>query len=219
MSTIDVTKEQLVELVAKIVTEEMSKKEDELKIPIGVSGRHVHLDRADMDILFGPGSELTSFKPVKQPGQFAAEQVVTIKGPKGEFNKVRVLGPLRSKTQVEISLADGFKLGVKAPIRESGHLEGTPGVELIGPAGSVKKDAGVIVALRHIHMTPDMAEKYGLKDRQIVKVEIGEEQDRGLILKNVLMRVTDTSALEMHIDQDEANAAAVSSNDFARIIE
>lgn len=219
MSTIDVTKEQLVELVAKIVTEQMSKKEDELKIPIGVSGRHVHLDRADMDILFGPGSELTSFKPVKQPGQFAAEQVVTIKGPKGEFNKVRVLGPLRSKTQVEISLADGFKLGVKAPIRESGQLEGTPGVELIGPAGSVKKDAGVIVALRHIHMTPDMAEKYGLKDRQIVKVEIGDEQDRGLILKNVLMRVTDTSALEMHIDQDEANAAAVSSNDFARIIE
>lgn len=219
MSTIDVTKEQLVELVAKIVTEQMSKKEDELKIPIGVSGRHVHLDRTDMDILFGPGSELTSFKPVKQPGQFAAEQVVTIKGPKGEFNKVRVLGPLRSKTQVEISLADGFKLGVKAPIRESGQLEGTPGVELIGPAGSVKKDAGVIVALRHIHMTPDMAEKYGLKDRQIVKVEIGDEQDRGLILKNVLMRVTDTSALEMHIDQDEANAAAVSSNDFARIIE
>ncbi len=218
MGTINVTKEELIKLVTKIVSDELTQN-DELRIPIGVSGRHVHLDRKDMDILFGQGSELTTLKPVKQPGQFAAEQVVTIKGPKGELKKVRVLGPLRSKTQVEISVADGFKLGVKAPIRESGCLEGTPGIELIGPAGSVKKDNGVIVASRHIHMTPDLAEKYGLKDRQIVNVEIGSDNNRGLIFKNVLMRVTDTSALEMHIDQEEANAAGVSNGDFAKIVE
>ena len=132
-----------------------------LMVPVGISNRHVHLSREDMDILFGYGSALTRMKAVKQPGQFAAEETVTIKGPKKEIKNVRILGPLRSETQIEISVADGFVLGVKAPIKMSGDLAGSCPIEIVGPKGRVTKDCGVIVAWRHIHIPCDMAAQYG----------------------------------------------------------
>ena len=179
----------------------------------GWSNRHVHLDRADMDALFGPGSELTVKKMLGQPGQYASEETVTIRGPKGELSRVRVLGPLRAQTQVEISIADGFTLGVKPPVRESGQLKDTPGIEIIGPCGSVKKDSGVIAALRHVHMTPKDAARFGVEDGQYIQTEI--DGLRGAILCNVLVRVSDKYALEMHIDVEEANALGVKNGDRA----
>jgi putative phosphotransacetylase len=142
---------------------------------------------------------------------------VAVKGPKGEFARVRVLGPLRKESQVEISKTDARTIGIKAPIRESGVLEGTPGVELIGPAGSVKLERGVIVALRHIHMTPEQARQWGLADKDVVDVKINGGERAG-ILGNVIVRVSDKFALEMHVDTDEANACCLDNNDTVSII-
>lgn len=214
MSMMNISNEELVRLVTKLVVEQLTTKE--LKIPMGVSNRHVHLDRKDMDILFGPGSELTKVKDLGQPGQYACEEMVVIKGPKGQIGKVRVLGPLRPETQIEISKTDSFTLGVKAPVRESGVLAGTPGIELVGPCGTVKKDQGVIIALRHIHMTPEIAKVVGLKDKDIVNVEVGGE--RGGVMRNVLVRVSDKYALEMHVDVDEANGLGLKNNDYVTIV-
>ena len=141
----NVVSAEIVRQITRMVVEELQKQQRlERSTPIGVSNRHVHLDRADMDALFGPGSELTVKKMLGQPGQYASEETVTIRGPKGELSRVRVLGPLRAQTQVEISIADGFTLGVKPPVRESGQLKDTPGIEIIGPCGSVKKDSGAL---------------------------------------------------------------------------
>lgn len=208
------TQEELLRLVVRLAVEELRKLER--SVPIGVSNRHVHLSRPDMDALFGWGSELTWKKALGQPGQFAAEETVILRGPKGELSRVRVLGPLREESQVEISIADGFVLGVHPPVRESGKLEGTPGIELIGPKGSVKKDRGVIAALRHIHMTPEIAAKLGLRDKQIIRTEIGGL--RGAVLDHVLVRVSDKFALEMHIDVEEANALGVKNGDRAYMV-
>lgn len=209
--------DSVVREITRLVVEALQKKDlEERSAPIGVSNRHVHLNREDMDVLFGAGSELTVKKMLGQPGQYAAEECVVIRGPKGEFSKVRVLGPLRSKTQIEISITDGFALGVKPPVRESGQLDGTPGIELIGPCGTVKKSNGVIAALRHIHMTPKDAEKFGVKDGQMIRTEIGGP--RGAVLNNVLIRVSDKFALEMHIDVDEANAVGAKNGSRAVII-
>ena len=152
-----------------------------------------------------------------QPGQYAAEETVTIRGPKGEMSRVRVLGPLRKETQVEISIADGFVLGVEPPVRESGQLEDSPGIEIIGPKGSVKKERGVIAALRHIHMTPEIARRLGYRDGQYVQTRI--EGLRGALLCNVLVRVSEKYALEMHIDVEEANALGVKNGDRAFFVE
>ena len=213
MSTVSMTREDLVKLVTRLVVERLQKGPS---IPIGVSNRHIHLCREDMDILFGKDSELTWKKDMKQPGQYACEETVVIRGPKGEFKKVRVLGPLRPETQVEISTTDSFTLGLKAPIRESGKLENTPGIEIIGPAGTVKKDNGVIVALRHIHMTPEDAKAFGVKDKDVVCVTVGDDIRRAT-LSNVLVRVSDKYSLEMHIDVDEANAVGAKNDDPAYI--
>lgn len=186
------------------------------QVPVGISNRHVHLCRSDMDILFGKGSQLTVKKPVRQPGQFAAEETVTLRGPKQELSHVRVLGPLRGETQIELSLADGRTLGVKPPIAISGQLDGTPGIEIIGPCGSVKKERGVIAALRHIHMLPEMAAEMGFTDGEIVDVKI--EGERGGLLSGVLMRVAPNSAFEMHIDVEEANAHCIQNGDLLEII-
>lgn len=205
---------EIVRRITRMVVEELRKQQRlELSAPIGVSNRHVHLNRADMDALFGSGSELTVKKMLGQPGQYASEETVTIRGPKGEISRVRVLGPLRSRTQVEISIADGFTLGVRPPVRESGQLSDTPGIEIIGPRGSVKKDSGVIAALRHVHMSPEDAARFGVKDGQYVRTEI--DGLRGAILNNVLVRVSDQYALEMHIDVEEANALGVKNGDRA----
>ncbi len=208
------TYEMFVKLVTRLVIEELEK--FQRSVPIGVSNRHIHLDRKDMDILFGQDSELTFKKELGQPGQYACEETVTLHGPKGELGRVRVLGPLRSESQVEISVTDGFALGVKPPIRESGKLEGTPGVTIIGPKGTIEKDTGTIAALRHIHLTPEDAQRMGVRDKQMVKVEI--RGLRGGIFHNVLIRVSEQFAPEMHIDVDEANAFGVKNGDRAYII-
>lgn len=185
-------------------------------IPVGVSNRHVHLTQADLETLFGPGAVLHCKKELKQPGQFAAEETVTLRGPKGgAMGKVRVLGPVRKASQVEISKTDGFALGVKAPVRESGVLEGTPGITLEGPAGTLTLTKGVIVAQRHIHLSKPEAELWGVKDKDIVEVEIGGE--RGVTMKNVLVRVSDKFVPEMHVDTDEANACGMKNGDIVQI--
>ncbi len=178
-------------------------------IPVGVSNRHLHLSQADLDALFGAGYQLTPIKDLSQPGQFACKETVTICGPKGAIEKVRVLGPVRSKTQVEILTGDGFKLGVTAPARLSGDLTGTPGITIVGPKGSVQTKEGLIVAQRHIHMTPQDAAAYGVHDGQIVDIVV--EGPRGGTYANVAVRANDASALECHVDTEEANAMSLNS--------
>lgn len=203
--------EKFVKMITQIVVDKM-KEIESYKIPIGVSNRHIHVSQKDLDKLFGEGYNLTKKGELKQPGQFAANEIVTIRGPKGEFENVRILGPVREESQVEISMTDSFRLGVRPPIKESGQLENTPGLEIIGPKGTVKIPQGTIIALRHIHMTPEQAVKIGVKDKDVVEVEtFGERQG---VLGNVLIRVSDKYSLEMHVDVDEANACSLKNNDF-----
>lgn len=185
------------------------------KVPVGLSNKHVHLSRKDVDILFGEGYELTVKKPISQPGQFAAEEFVDVVGPKGAI-KMRVLGPARPHAQIEILSSDTFKLGVPKVVRDSWDIDDTPGVTLRGPKGEVTIDKGVIVASRHIHMTPAQANEYGVKDGEIVKVKVPGE--RGLIFDNVLIRSNDRCGLEMHIDIEEGNAAGCKNGDMLEII-
>jgi putative phosphotransacetylase len=185
-------------------------------VPIGVSARHIHLSKEHVEILYGPGYELTVFKPLSQPAQFAAHEVVTIEGPRGKMDKVRVLGPARGQTQLEISRTDCYTLGVNAPLRQSGNLEGTPGIQLIGPAGSIALEQGVIVAARHIHFHTADASRWRIGDKQMLEVWIKGE--RPLVFEEVLARVSDFFATEMHIDTDEANAAGVKTGDQGEIM-
>ncbi len=185
-------------------------------IPVGVSGRHLHLSRAHLDALFGSGYELTKKKDLSQPGQYASEETVDIMTTKGAFTRVRILGPVRKDTQIELSLTDAVKLGINPPIRDSGNVAGSPGVVLVGPNGTITLDQGAIAALRHIHMTPADAERFGVKDKDIVQVECPGE--RGMIMGQVLVRVNDQYALEMHVDTDEGNAACLKTGDKVRIV-
>ena len=188
------------------------------KFLVEVSARHIHLNREDMDILFGAGSELHVKKTLSQPGQYASEEQVILKGPKGEM-KLRVLGPLRSETQIEVSLTEARQLGVKALIRESGMLDGTEGgLTMVGPAGEKAIDRGVIAAKRHIHMTPADAEKYGVENGQIVAVKI-ETPERSVVFGDTVVRVSDKYALAMHIDTDEGNAAGIKGSALGEIVE
>jgi len=176
-------------------------------IPVAVSARHVHLSAETLAALFGPGAGLTPERPLRQPGNFAAAERVALVGPKGRIDGVRVLGPLRGRTQVEVSRTDSFELGIEAPVRDSGDLAGTPRVVLEGPAGRVETD-GLIVAARHIHTNPADAARLGLADGQRVEVRVGNH-DRGLSFDHVLVRVSANGFTEMHIDTDEANAAGI----------
>lgn len=207
-------------VIIKKVVEEVVKRingnGEEAFVPIGISNRHIHLSQKDLEVLFGQGYKLTKMKDLKQPGQFAAKETVKVIGPKGFFEGVRILGPVRPETQVEISLSDGFKLGLTAPVRESGKTEDTPSFTIEGPKGSVEKKQGVIAALRHIHIPPTFADKFGLKDKELVNVEINGI--RKLVYHNVLIRVSDQFELEMHLDMDEANAGGISNGDLAKIL-
>ena len=178
------------------------------QVLIETSARHVHLTKEHIEILFGAGHELTHKKDLSQPGQFACEERVTVVGPKKELAGVSILGPCRKATQVELSLTDARSIGVKAPIRESGDVAGSGACKLVGPAGEVELTEGVIAAKRHIHMTTADAEKYGITDSQIVSVKIPTE-GRALVFGDVVARVSDSYALAMHLDTDEANAAAI----------
>ncbi|MBQ5968648.1 MAG: phosphate propanoyltransferase [Clostridia bacterium] len=173
---------------------------------IETSARHVHVSRRVLDILFGEGYELTSKKDLSQPGQFACEERVQVIGPKNSFPAVSILGPVRPESQVELSAGDARTIGVKAPIRESGDLKGSAGCKLVGPKGEVELNDGVIIAKRHIHMTPGDAEKYQLEDKQIVSVKV-DTAERSLIFGDVVVRVSPKFSLAMHIDTDESNAA------------
>lgn len=175
-------------------------------IPIAVSGRHIHLTQEAVDALFGKGYQLTEKVPLSQPGQFACNEQVTIVGPKNQIERVRVLGPTRPKNQLEVSRTDEFFLGVDAPVRASGKVENTPGIKLVGTKGVYNMTEGVICAWRHIHMTPEDAETFGVADKDIVDVEVSNGL-RPLTFGNVLVRVSPKYTLEMHIDTDEANAA------------
>ena len=174
-------------------------------IPVGISAHHLHLCQEDVDSLFGPGHELTFYAPLSQPGQFACQEQVTLVGPRGEVERVRILGPTRDHTQVEISRTEKFKLGIDAPVRESGDLAGTPGTTVIGPAGTVDLDEGVICAHRHVHMSPEDALAFGLRERDEAIVRVAGE--RPLVFGDVIVRISPDFVLEMHIDTDEANAA------------
>jgi len=187
------------------------------KIPVGVSARHIHLSQEHVEILFGAGATLTEMKPLSQPGQFAANETVAVFGPKGSFPKVRILGPARRATQLEVSRTDAFALGLQPPVRESGNIAGTPGIRIVGPAGEVTVEEGVIVAARHIHFHTSDAERWNIKDKQLLKVRVGGE--RGVVFEQVVARVSDQFALDMHIDTDEGNAAGVGTGDFGEIVE
>lgn len=175
------------------------------EVKIGLSNKHLHLQKEHIEILFGKGHELTPTKPLVQPGQFACEEKVDIVGPKNTLKGIRVLGPARPETQVEVAMTDARTLGIKAPVRESGKLEGTPGCKIVGPCGEVEIDHGVIVALRHVHLSPAQAEEAGVKDKDIVSIKI--EGERGLVFNNVLVRSGDAHEREVHLDTDEGNAA------------
>lgn len=187
----------------------------EKRITVGVSGRHAHISQADLETLFGKGYELTVFKDLSQPGQYAAEERIEVVGPKGSFN-TRILGPVRSRSQVEISMTDSFALGIKGVVRNSGDVTGTPGAILRGPAGEVKLEDGIIVAARHMHFQTLDAEYFGIEDKQVVSVRT--KGDRSLIFNNVLCRVDDNFGLDFHIDTDEANAGAIKNSDEVELI-
>ncbi len=189
---------------------------DANEIPVGVSNRHVHLSQADYNILFGENYQMTKVKDLSQPGQYACKETVTICGRKGAIEKVRFLGPVRSKTQVEILVGDTFKLGVASAVRMSGDLSGTPGITIIGPKGSVQTKEGVIVAQRHIHMLPKDAQRFGVHDGQIVSVKV--DGLRGGTYDNVAIRANDASALEFHIDTEEANAMGLGNSSKITIV-
>lgn len=185
-------------------------------VPVASSARHVHLCRADVEALFGKDYQLRVFKNLSQPGQFACAEQVTVVGPKGKIDRVRVLGPERKATQVEIALTDSFALGVRPPVRMSGKTEGTPGCKLVGPAGEVELKEGVIVAARHLHLSEEQAKLFGLKDGQAVKIR--SEGVRAVTLENVIVRAGKGHDMEVHIDTDEANALAMSGTPMMEVI-
>jgi len=203
-------------LIDSIVKEVLKRINNGSLIEVEASGRHVHLSRKDVELLFGEGYKLTPVKELSQPGQFACEERVTITGPKGNIKNVVILGPERKATQVEISLTDALILGIKAPIRESGKIDNTPGITISSSKASINIDKGVIVAKRHIHITPEDALKYGVKDNQIVKVEVLGE--RPLIFDDTIIRVSPQYRTYMHIDYDEANACGYKKGVFCKIL-
>lgn len=208
-------------LVKTIVTEvlksiDLRERIKPCSVPCGVSSRHIHLSPTDLETLFGAGYQLSSLKPLSQPGQYAAKETLMIAGPKGSIEKCRVLGPTRSATQVEISTTDSFKLGVPAIVRDSGDIKNTPGCTILGPKGSVIIKEGVIVASRHMHLSTTEAQQFGLKDMD--KVAIRTTGPKSVVFNNVLVRVNDNYSLDFHIDTDEANAAGIQNGDMVEII-
>lgn len=198
------------------VSESLFQKTGRIFVPVASSARHVHLCRADVERLFGTGYQLQRLKDLSQPGQFACKEQVTVVGPRGQLEHVRVLGPERKATQVEVSLTDTFGLGIKAPVRMSGKTQGTPGCKLVGPAGSIELSEGVIVAARHLHLSAVQAARFGLRDGQPVRLRA--EGERATVLENVIVRAGDGHDMEVHIDTDEANAIAMAGSTMMEIL-
>ncbi len=189
----------------------------ENKVLVETSARHVHVTKEDLETLFGPGYELTRKKDLSQPGQYACEERVDVVGSKKTLSGVSILGPVRSASQVELSLTDARSIGVTAPIRESGDLAGSGACKLVGPKGEVELKEGVIAAKRHIHMTPADAQQMGLRDKDVVSVRV-PSGERSLVFGDVVVRVSEKFALAMHIDTDESNAAAVAPGTMGEIL-
>ena len=198
----NISQEQLVTLVTQAVQAELQKRSRQ--VPVGISVRHIHLTRADVDKLFGYGYQLTPRKALSQPGQFACEECLDVIGPKGELKRVRILGPERSATQIELAQTDCRTIGVNAPVRSSGDTKGTPGVTLRGPLGELTVPEGVIVADRHLHMTPAQATAFGLANGDRVQIRI--DGIKPGIMGGVLVRANSKCALDFHIDTDDGNA-------------
>lgn len=186
------------------------------KVETGISNKHVHVTEAHLEKLFGAGHKLTAKKELKQSGQYAAEEMVDVTGPKGTIKAVRILGPCRKESQVELAQTDARGIGLSLPVRESGVLDGSPGVKLTGPAGEVQLEKGAIIALRHIHLSPAQAAEAGLKDKDWVSVKVNS--NRPLIFEDVLIRSVDGFTREFHVDTDEGNAAALKNDDMVEII-
>ncbi|MCS5500142.1 phosphate propanoyltransferase [Lysinibacillus sp. A4] len=208
--------QKIVEEVLQQVLKNQSSPPHDGKIPIGVSARHVHLAQAEVEQLFGENYQLTPKFELSQPGQFAAEETVVIAGPKGSIERVRILGPARSLSQVEVSWTDAMKLGLKPPLRISGDIQGSSPVTLIGPKGSVVLNEGLIIAQAHIHMSPADSARFQVVDGQSVQIKV--EGIRPIILSNVGIRVSERYRLEMHIDTDEANAGLIQQGTLAEIV-
>ncbi|MCM2139690.1 phosphate propanoyltransferase [Vagococcus fluvialis] len=194
------------ELLECIINEIKHNKSNKI-VPVGISNRHIHLSQQAVIKLFGEGYELTQLKPLSQTGQFACKECVTLCGPKGVIEKVRVLGPVRQETQVEILMSDTFKLGVPGKVRMSGDIRNTPGLTLIGPKGSLELEEGVIVASRHIHMSEEEAAAFNVIDKEEVSLKV--PGIRGGLLDHVMIRVDKSFKLECHLDTDEANAMGI----------
>ncbi|CUX36248.1 phosphate propanoyltransferase [Clostridium sp. C105KSO13] len=209
-----------VALITKMVLEAVEKQKSTdntgYVVPVGVSARHIHLTQEHVEVLFGPGYQLTKKKEL-MGGQYASNELVTIVGLKlRAIENVRILGPVRRKSQVEISATDAIRLGVKAPIRESGNTAGSAAIAVVGPKGALYLDEGCIIAKRHIHMSPKDAMAAGVHNGDTVSVKADNE--RGTVFNHVQIRVDDSFTLEMHIDTDEANAAKIATGDTVRII-
>ena len=199
-------------IVEEVIQQFLNKNSVTRNIPMAVSARHCHVSQSDLEVLFGKGYELTKKADLSQPGQFAANETVMIAGPRGSIEKVRILGPARSLTQVEVSKTDSVKLGVKPPIRESGNIKESASITLVGPKGSIFKKEGLIIAQAHIHMTPEDALNFGVENGEYVRIKTGDE--RPVSFERVLIRVSARYKLEMHIDTDEANAGLITSGDM-----
>lgn len=187
------------------------------KILIEVSARHVHVTTEDLETLFGKGYQLTPKKDLSQPGQYAAAERVDLVGPRSTIKNVSILGPVRQASQVEVSMSDARTLGLNPSIRESGNIDGTIGVQLVGPAGSVTLEKGLIVAKRHVHLTPEAAEAQGVVNGQVVEIKV-QTDDRSMTFGDVVIRVSEKFAPAMHIDTDEANAAGITSTAWGEIV-
>ena len=206
----------ITKMVLEAIEHQKASEENGYLVPVGVSARHIHLTQEHVEALFGEGYQRTKRKEL-MGGQFASNETVTIVGLKlRAIENVRILGPVRSRSQVEVSATDALRLGVKAPIRESGNVEGSAAIAVVGPKGAIYLDEGCIIAKRHIHMAPKDAMAAGVHDGDIVSVKA--ENERGTVFNHVQIRVDDSFTLEMHIDTDEANAAKITTGDTVRII-
>lgn len=206
-------------IVSEILKElKLRKEREKMPIPVGVSNRHVHLTEEDFKKLFGPNCQPTLYRKIVQPGFYACNEKVDIATEKGSFKGVRMIGPCRGYTQIEISASDARVLGLNPPIRDSGKLENSPGIKIKGPNGEITVPKGVIISKRHIHFSPEDAKRFKIEDQQIVRVLCSPGTDKETIYESVLCRVSDKYALEFHIDTDEANAAGVKTGDFVYIV-
>lgn len=208
--------EKLIAYITDLVIQEIKEfKKDQYTVPVGISARHVHLSQEHLEILFGKGYELTPFKDLSQPGQFAANEKVEVIGPKGSIHNVRILGPIRSHTQIEFAASEARKLGIKAPVRGSGDIQKTPGAIIKGPKGQVSLLEGVIIAERHVHMSEEEAKRFHLQDKDMVTAII--EGSKGGKMGNIVVRVHTNYRLDLHVDTDDANAFNLTQGQRLRI--